>query len=220
MSSEKMVSSASGSTGLFRKVGATLLLIAISIGVFLVVNTVHFQFLPVQVVLYDAMLDAAIAVALTGIAVGLYFHRRLSLSPLESLLSLAVGGLLCAMYAVMGPAIIDRSLSIYILEKLEQRGGGIRYDSMPSVFINEYIPEHHLTDIRITEQLESGTIGLKDGCVYLTERGKAVVAMTRFYRTHVLPKHRKIMGQYTDALTDPFRNSVQDVSYKCTPPAS
>jgi len=207
-----------GFESLMKKFGETLLLIAISIGVFLLVNTVHFQFLPVHVVLYDAMLDAAIAVVVTGIAIWFYFHRRLSLSPLELTLSLAVGGLLCAMYAVMGPAIVDRSLSIYILEKLEQRGGGIKYDAMPSVFINEYIPEHHLTDIRITEQLDSGTIGLKDGCVYLTKRGKAIVALTRFYRLHVLPKHRQIMGQYTDALTDPFRNSVADVPYKCTPP--
>lgn len=183
-----------------------------------VVNTIHFQVLPVHVVLYDALLDAAIAVVLTGALAALVGSRRPGLSRSEVTLAVAVGGLICALYAVMGPAIIDRSLSIYILEKLDQRGGGIKYEAMPGVFANEYIPEHHLTDIRITEQLDSGTIKLDNGCVYLTARGRAVVAFTRFYRLHILPKKREIMGHYTDALTDPFRNSVKDVSYQCTPP--
>lgn len=199
------------------KIRQALSVIGLGLITFLIVNTIHFQFLPVHVVLYDALLDGAIAVALLGVTILLYFRRYLVLTSLEQTLSLAVVGLLCALYAVMGPAIIDRSLSIYILEKLEQRGGGIKYEALPQVFTEEYIPEHRLTDIRVTEQLDSGTIAIKDGCVYLTPRGKFVTAISRFYRRNMLPKHREIMGVYTDALTDPFRNSTKDVSYRCTP---
>jgi hypothetical protein len=206
---------------IFRKARTAVVTVVLCIAVFLVVNTIHFQLLSVGVVLYDSLLDAAIATAIVYVA-SLILHRQDDgrLSVLERLLSITIGGLLCALYAVLGPAIIDRSLSIYILEKLEQRGGGIKFDALPGVFINEYIPEHRLTDIRVTEQLQSGTIRLKDGCVYLTTRGKAIVSFSRFYRLNILPKKREIMGEYTDALTDPFRNSVKDVTYKCAPPAN
>ena len=86
---------------------------------------------------------------------------------------------------------------------------------MKDVFVNEYVVEHRLVDIRLTEQLESGTIEIRDGCVRLTRKGMHVADLGRFYRKHLLPKRRLIMGKYTDDLTDPFRNSVADVDYQC-----
>src|SRR4051794_12925976 len=79
---------------------------------FVVINTIHFQLLPVHVVLYDALLDAIIAMFITVAAV--FVWRRSALSVLENILSVGVAGLLCAFYAVVGPAVIDRSLSMYI----------------------------------------------------------------------------------------------------------
>lgn len=200
------------------KVGSTGILLLVFCATFLLINTLHFQFFPVHVVLYDAFLDVVIAAVAM---VGLYLWRlrdKLALTEHEVWLSLLVGFMMCAFYAISVPTIIDRSLSIYILEKLDQRGGGILQDSMVRMFIEEYIPEHHLMDLRMTEGLNSGTMAIKDGCVYLTPRGRRVVAFTRFYRTRLLPKKRQIMGQMTDAMTDPFRNSVKDVPYKCKPP--
>lgn len=196
-----------------------LLGIAVVCGTYLaliaLVNTIHFQFFTVRVVLYSAIYDVLIAGVL---AVAFYYRvlrQQLELTEFEGLLSLACGLLLGINYAISIPAIIDRSLSIYILEKIDQRGGGIRFDSFERVFKEEYVPEHRLVDIRLTEQINSGTIAIKNGCVVLTSRGRTVVALTRFYRTTFLPKRREIMGEYTDALTDPFRNSRKDVSYQC-----
>jgi hypothetical protein len=197
------------------KLAEISLLIAFYGLVFLVVNTVHFQFLPVRVVLYDAVLDVGVAGA---IVLGLYTYvlrRRLTLSTTETALTLTVGALLGIIVAITVPAIIDRSLSIYILEKIDQRGGGIRQASFDRVFKEEYFVEHRLIDIRLTEQVNSGTIRIKDGCVLLTDRGRRIVAFTRFYRTRLLPKRREIMGQLTDDLTDPFRKSATTMNYEC-----
>ncbi|WP_216074005.1 hypothetical protein, partial [Acinetobacter baumannii] len=60
-------------------------------------------------------------------------------------------------FAISVPTVIDRSLSFYILEKLQQRGGGIREDAFRQVFTEEYVREHHLVEVRLTEQLQSGT---------------------------------------------------------------
>jgi hypothetical protein len=83
------------------------------------------------------------------------------------------------------------------------------------VFTQEYMVEHHLVDVRLTEQLESGTIRIDKGCVLLTERGQRLARFSRWFRANMLPRQRLLMGQYTDALTDPFRNSDARTDYTC-----
>jgi hypothetical protein len=113
------------------------------------------------------------------------------------------------------PAVIDRSLSFYILEKLQQRGGGILLNRMPDVFMQEYMKEHHLIDIRLTEQMEAGTVVLSDGCVRLTPWGNTMATASRFYRLHFLPTRRLLMGSYSAALVDPFQGDVGGKDYTC-----
>jgi hypothetical protein len=113
------------------------------------------------------------------------------------------------------PTVIDRSLSFYILEKLQQRGGGIKLDAFDQVFTQEYVKEHRLMDVRLTEQQQSGTIVIRNGCVVLTDWGQTIATTSRFFRNHFLPKQRLLMGEYSDDLTDPFRNSVKRVDYQC-----
>lgn len=195
-------------TGVGVLVGLLVLLVA-------VINTVHFQLFPVNVVLYDTLKDVLLAAGIAATIYYLVLQHRLDLSGTEAALSLVVGLLIGAFYAISVPTVIDRSLSIYILEKLEQRGGGIRRDAFERVFKDEYVPEHKLVDVRLTEQLNSGTIRIENGCVILTDRGRRIALFTRYYRTHMLPRQREVMGQYTDAITDPFRNSISDVAYRC-----
>jgi hypothetical protein len=70
-------------------------------------------------------------------------------------------------------------------------------------------------DVRLTEQLASGTVIIQSGCVKLTERGDRLATFSRFFRLNLLPKKRLLMGEYTDALTDPFRDSEDAHSYEC-----
>ena len=87
-------------------------------------NVTHFLFLPVKVVLYDALLDAVVAIVLVAaLLFGLAGHK-LPTSSVETGLALAVGFLIAVVFAILVPTVIDRSLSVYILEKLDQRGGG------------------------------------------------------------------------------------------------
>lgn len=84
--------------------------------------------------------------------------------------------------AISGPAVIDRSLSFYILEKIQQRGGGIKQEKLAQVFTDEYLKEHRLVDVRLTEQLESGTIVVNDGCVLLTPKGERFASFGQYFR--------------------------------------
>ena len=205
-------------SGLGAAIGKTLsgvVLVGLFLAAYLAVNIVHFRYLPVHVVAYGAIQDVLVTVALFVPIYFLVLRRRLRTGIFESGLFIVIGALLATLYAFVVPTVIDRSLSVYILEKLEQRGGAIQEAAFEGMLIREYFPEHRLVDIRLTEQLNSGTITLSDGCVRLTERGRVIAYWTRLYRTTLLPRHREIMGRLSDDLTDPFRRSAPEPAYRC-----
>lgn len=180
----------------------------------LVVYYLHMRYFRVNVVFYASILDGVIAVLLVGGLLGAlrFFRGFTSLEIAQLLLIWLLGGYL---FAISVPTVLDRSLSFYILEKLQQRGGGIREDAFRQVFTEEYVKEHHLVEVRLTEQLQSGTIYIHDGCVRLTDRGERLASFSRFFRKNLLPTQRLLTGHYTDALTDPFRDSHMSSDYRC-----
>ncbi|SPJ14802.1 conserved membrane hypothetical protein [Burkholderiales bacterium] len=180
----------------------------------LIVYYVHVAFFQVNVVLYSAVLDALIAAAVAAVALFALSYFR-GLNTFEKIQLMFIWILTGYIFAISIPTVIDRSLSLYILEKIQQRGGGIQLARFEDVFTKEFAKEHRLVDVRLTEQEESGTVTIKDGCVLLTERGKQIASFSRYFRLHFLPKRRLLMGEYSDALTDPFRQSQQAVDYGC-----
>lgn len=182
--------------------------------ILLVIYFVHVAYFNVNVVLYSAILDGCLAAAISG---GLLFGLKYFnvLNSFEKLQLTLIWLLASYALAISVPTVIDRSLSFYILEKIQQRGGGIKYAQFNEVFTKEYVKEHRLVDVRLTEQLESGTITIENGCVKLTSRGEQLARFSRFFRANFLPKQRLLMGKYSDDLTDPFRNSVKAADYEC-----
>lgn len=175
---------------------------------------VHVSYFKVNVVFYAAIADGLVATAIVG--AGLIGLRYFSvLGSFEKLLLIIIWLLASYALAISVPTVIDRSLSFYILEKLQQRGGGIKRDSFELVFVQEYVKEHRLVDVRLTEQLESGTIVMNGDCVRLTEKGDRLAKFSRYFRQNWLPKERLLMGVYSNDLTDPFKNSAASVDYTC-----
>ena len=180
----------------------------------LVVYVVHVRYVPVNVVFYSAILDDVLATGLTLLLLAALGWLR-SFSRFEIVQMVCIWLLLGYSFAISVPTVIDRSLSFYILEKLQQRGGGIKLDAFDQVFTQEYVKEHRLVDVRLTEQQQSGTIVIRNGCVLLTDWGQTIATTSRYFRNHFLPKQRLLMGEYSDDLTDPFRNSVNRSDYQC-----
>jgi len=195
---------------LLRAVLATLIFLTVLCAIYFA----HVRFLTVNVVFYAAMLDALLAALVSAVILSLLGF----LSPLgafERTQLFAIWLLTGYALAISVPTVIDRSLSFYILEKLQQRGGAIRQSAFEDVFTREYMVEHRLVDVRLTEQLESGTIAIQDGCVKLTEKGQRLAAFSRYFRANWLPRHRLLMGQYSDDLTNPFRKDTPHAPYGC-----
>lgn len=180
----------------------------------LIVYYVHISFFRVNVVFYAAIVDGVVATGIAGTGLFLIGYFRV-LGGFEKLQLLIMWLLTGYAFAISVPTVIDRSLSFYILEKLHQRGGGILRSNFEQVFVQEYVKEHRLVDVRLTEQLESGTIHMVGECVKLTEKGKYLASFSRYFRLNWLPKKRLLMGEYSDDLTDPFRHSQNSVNYTC-----
>lgn len=174
----------------------------------------HVTFFRVDVVFYSALFDGVVAVAIMG--VGIWRIRAFSLfGSFEKLQMFMIWSLTAYCLAISVPTVIDRSLSFYLLEKLQQRGGGIEQKHFAEVFTQEYLQEHRLVDVRLTEQLQSGTIRLVNGCVLLTPKGEWLASFSRHFRAHLLPKQRRLLETYSDDLVDPFRHSRSRVDYQC-----
>ena len=170
--------------------------------------------LAVNVVFYSALYAVAAALVLYGAVLWAtpWLNRLNSFEKLQHFITCLLLGYILA---ISIPTVIDRSLSFYILEKLQQRGGGIQLSKFEQIFTGEYMREHRLVDIRLTEQSESGTIRIEGDCVRLTEKGRHLASFSRFFRQHWLPKERLLRGEYTDALVDPFKRSDQAPNYLC-----
>ncbi|KDA00336.1 hypothetical protein [Hyphomonas oceanitis] len=182
---------------------------------FLIINFLHFQYVPVSVILYACIWDTIIASVLM---LGAYwFFRRWTSTLLVTELTLTVvaSNLLILLYSVMGPTVIDRSLSIYIVEKIDYRGGEVAADAMKNIILMEFMDEYRVADVRMTEQITSGTVKNIDGCLHLTSRGRRLATFTSFFRRNFLPKKRLIGGTITHELTNPLANKPVLVPFKC-----
>lgn len=191
-----------------------LALLVIFAVVLAIIYVTHSWFFKVDVVFYSAIVDGILAAVLTFIiAFTVTWFKTFSL--FEKLQIFIICLLLGYGFAISVPTVIDRSLSMYILEKLQQRGGGIQLAAFDTVFKDEYMKEHRLVDIRLTEQQQSGTILIENGCVKLTEWGQFVASTTTWFRQTLLPKNRLIGDAYSSDLTSPMRNSPQRTDYLC-----
>lgn len=180
------------------------------------IYVIHVIFFRVDVVFYAAILDGVMASLIAGtLLITLPYFK--SLGAFEKSQLIIIWLISAYALAISVPTVIDRSLSFYILEKIQQRSGGIRQDAFEKIFTTEYVKEHRLVDVRLTEQLESGTIAIINNCVILTKKGKTIAAFSRHFRQNWLPKKRLLLGEYTDTLTDPFRSSEASVDYTCQP---
>lgn len=191
-----------------------LILTAVYLALLILIYSIHVNYFYVNVVLYSAIGDSIIA-GLIAASILLFTNFFKEFSLIEKAQLILIWLLVGYSLAISIPTVIDRSLSFYILEKIQQRGSGIQQNAFDEIFSKEYMVEHRLSDVRLTEQLVSGSITIEDGCVKLTDRGEWLATISRAFRKNWLPKKRLLMGTYTDVLVDPFAKSTKAHEYVC-----
>ena len=179
----------------------------------IIIYAIYINQFNVNVLLYSSLFCVLISLAIASIF--LFSIKVKYINFFEKILILIICALTGYSLVLSLPTVIDRSLSFYILEKLDQRGGGIKVDKMDIVFTKEYLKEHRLIDIRLTEQLKTKTVIIDKNCLRLTSKGKKVVLFSTIFRQYFLPKQRLIRDKYTDELISPLDNEVDIPDYLC-----
>jgi len=183
---------------------------------FLVLFKLHISFIDIQVVLYASLIDVLIASITLSCFIFLTKFSIINLfNTFEKIMIILVFILFGYIFSFSFPALIDRSLSFYILEKLDETPLGIKYDRFDDLFIRDFSRKYHMIDVRLTEQLNSGTISIKDDCVSLTDKGKIVAGFSRFFRKYLLPQdHRYLFnGMYENV--EGVNNEMLIKKYGC-----
>ena len=106
---------------------------------YIAIYIIHSKFFNVNVVFYSSILDGLFALFLTLVITNTRFFNIFSF--FEKSLFFIILLLFGYSISISIPTVIDRSLSFYILEKLDQRGGSIKLSSFDGIIKNEYMKE-------------------------------------------------------------------------------
>jgi hypothetical protein len=181
---------------------------------FSLIYMAHIHFFRVNVIFYASLLDSLIALIFF-----LIIFLSSAMSKIYNYFELfAISCLLIFLgysFSISVPTVIDRSLSFYYLEKIRQHDGAISKNSMRDIFTGDFVDEYKVVEMRLTEQLSSGTIIMQGDCIILTKRGYFVTSFSDFFRRNFLANKRLILDQYSDDLTDPLRASKPNSEYLC-----
>jgi hypothetical protein len=178
-----------------------ILIAILYIILFFIVNTIHFNYFTVSVVLYALLLDIIITffiliVALAIINKEYYFSKNILITIFFLLASTQV----LVLYSFVIPTAVERSLSVYLLERIERNSGSLSIAEFNSIAKNDYFNDMNVTETRINEQIATGSIEIIDNQVILTDKGKAMLKAFSFIKTYFLPKKDNKIGTDEDLL--------------------
>lgn len=96
-------------------------------------------------------------------------------------------------------ALLDRSISIYLIAAVAQAGErGLSKDELRESFLRDFVDGGAAVDKRLREQLVSKDIVERDGRYVITERGRAVYGVNRS-----LARMLNIPGTFTEPAARP-----------------
>jgi hypothetical protein len=163
----------------------TLALLALSyaaallLGFLLYVGLIRSPLLDGMTILFYRGVALAFIGALFLLAIGLAMRSRLPTDPatLVGAVALSLAFNLC--FLVIFPVTFDRSISMFLLARIEQADGRLDSKALQALFTREYLGDMHQIDRRVFEQMLSGNIQVIDGRIHLTPRGKALLSSAR-----------------------------------------
>lgn len=77
------------------------------------------------------------------------------------------------------PTIIDRSISLYILSRMDGKSSGVNVGELQESFLNGYVSKNNAVCRRLDEQIVSGNIRFENGKYFITDNGERVINILR-----------------------------------------
>ena len=159
------------------------------IGLFFIVNAIHFHFFNPQVILYSLLFDLIVSLMIVVISLVIinktFFLYKNALFTLFFLISTSQA---LVIYAFVVPTAIERSLSVYLLERLESSQGMLSISDFNNIAEHDYFNDMSVIETSIDEQVSTGSIVIIDNKVVITDKGKRLVKIFSFVKRYLLPK--------------------------------
>lgn len=127
---------------------------------------------------YRGIIVAGITVCISFVLV-FFFFKKYPLN-IEAIIAVVLlsATLNLAFFAIV-PVTLDRSISIFLLNNLEQQHVQTKKE-MVDTFISEYVYSQDAVGRRIFEQVSSGNITVEEDKIKLSKRGENFLVFARF----------------------------------------
>jgi len=138
---------------------------------------------------YDLVTEMIFCVIISFFSILLIWYRKINLFTqiVWVVLCITIGSL----YLLLIPTVLERSLSIYMLSKLDPNSKVYSSNWEANIEIN-YFKDYKVFETRLIEQKVSGSIVEDvDGFISITDRGERIVRLTSFYRNLLVDKYEK-----------------------------
>ncbi|WP_255326231.1 hypothetical protein [Sphingobium sp. EM0848] len=161
---------------------ATLLLaygLTLTAGFILYIALIRSPLLGAVGILFYRGIAIAAVTALLLLLAGLMLRPRMQLDPatLVGGVALSLSFNLC--FLITFPVTFDRSITTFLLARIEQHDGELDTAMLEQLFIRQYLGDMHQIDRRIAEQQLSGTIRVEQGRIHITPQGRRLLESGR-----------------------------------------
>lgn len=113
----------------------------------------------------------AAGAALLMLAGGAAISRRFRLDPPTIVGAAALSFAFNICFLVVFPVTFDRSVTMFLLARIERQNGQLTKPMLEEVFAREYLRDMRQIDRRVEEQLLSGNIRVDNGHIHVTAQG-------------------------------------------------
>lgn len=134
----------------------------------------------IPMLFYRGVLIAFIGALLLGLLLAIAGRRAPALD-----LSTGVGAVALSLafnisFLIVFPVTFDRSITMFLLARIERQDGQLTPPMLENVFIREYLGDLRQIDRRVSEQTLSGNIAQRDdGRIALTPQGRRLLSSAR-----------------------------------------
>ncbi|MCI4590264.1 hypothetical protein MOK15_09160 [Sphingobium sp. BYY-5] len=128
----------------------------------------------IDILFYRGVAVAAIGALLMLLILGVLL-RRLMLEPATLVGAVALSLAFNICFLITFPVTFDRSITIFLLARIERQDGQLDARGLQRVYVQEYLGDMRQIDRRIEEQSLSGNIRVEQGRIHITAQGRRLL---------------------------------------------
>lgn len=138
------------------------------------------QFSPSEIIFYQ-LISVAFGTTLFNVFVTILFSQKKTADRALILQAAVFSLFVCYSFFITVPALLDRSISLYLLRLLETEQRAASLQELSTWYVDGFVFGNEALTKRLDEQLHTGNIEEKDGCYSLTIQGEFTLTINDIF---------------------------------------